>query len=173
MKNFKEISPLELNESAFRLIGKEWMLITAGDMNGWNTMTASWGGMGELWFKPVVFTFIRPQRYTLEFLEKQPTFTLSFFDESQREKLSFCGANSGRDCDKAIGAGLTPFATDCGSVAFEEARLVLECRKLYFQDLNPDQFLVPELEAHYSNKDYHRMFVSEVLRVLKRGGAHE
>jgi len=168
MNKFTEISPMELNESAFRIIGKEWMLITAGTMDSWNTMTASWGGMGELWFKPVVFTFIRPSRYTLEFVEKQPLFTLSFFDESQRKALNFCGVNSGRDCNKAAETGLTPFATQEGSVAFEEARLVLECRKMYFQDLNPDHFLVPEIEANYPNKDYHRMFVAEVLRVLKR-----
>jgi len=168
MKNFEQISPLKLNESAFRLIGKEWMLITAGDMDGWNTMTASWGGMGELWFKPVVFTFIRPQRYTREFVEKKPTFTLSFFDESYRKALNFCGAHSGRDCDKAAETGLTPIAIDGGSVTFEEARLVLECRKMYFQDLNPDQFLVPEIEGNYPNKDYHRMYVGEVVRALKK-----
>ena len=168
MKNFTQISPLKLNESAFRLIGKEWMLITAGTMDSWNTMTASWGAMGELWFKPVVFTFIRPQRYTLEFVEKKPIFTLSFFDETHRKTLGFCGANSGRDCDKAAATGLTPFATDDGSVAFEEARLILECRKMYFQDLKPDQFLVPEIEENYPDKDYHRMFVSEVLSVFQR-----
>jgi len=168
MKKFTEISPLELNESAFRIIGKEWMLITAGTMESWNTMTASWGAMGELWFKPVVFAFIRPSRYTLEFVEKKATFTLSFFDEIQRKALNFCGANSGRDCNKAAATGLTPIATDSGSVAFEEARLVLECRKMYFQDLNPDQFLVPEIAENYPDKDYHRMFIGEVLSVLQR-----
>jgi len=139
-------------------------------MDGWNTMTASWGAMGELWFKPVVFTFLRPQRYTLEFVEKQPLFTLSFFDAKHRPALNFCGTNSGRDCDKAAGAGLTPFATDGGSVAFEEARLVMECRKMYFQDITPDHFLVPEIEENYPNQDYHRMFVGEVLRVLRSAG---
>ena len=169
MKNFEQTSPLELNESAFRLIGKEWMLITAGTVDSWNTMTASWGGMGELWFKPVVFTFIRPQRYTLEFVEKQPVFTLSFFDESHRKALNFCGANSGRDYDKAAETGLTPMATDGGSVAFEEARLVLECKKLYFQDINPEYFLDESIDTkYYPEKDYHRMYIGEVLSILQR-----
>ncbi len=169
MKNLREISPFELNESAFRLIGKEWMLITAGTPDNWNTMTASWGGMGELWFKPVVFTFVRPQRYTYEFVEREEVFTLSFFDESQRKTLNFCGSNSGRDCDKAAEAGLTPFSTESGSVAFEEARLVLECKKLYFQDINPEHFLDESIDTkYYPEKDYHRMYVGEVLRVLKR-----
>jgi len=168
MNKFTEINPLQLNESAFRIIGKEWMLITAGDMENWNTMTASWGGMGELWFKPVVFTFIRPTRYTREFVEREEVFTLSFFDETHRKALNFCGANSGRDCDKAAETGLTPFATGGGSVAFEEARLVLECRKMYFQDIQPEQFLDESIDSkYYPEKDYHRMYVGEVLRVLK------
>ncbi len=167
MNHFTERSPLELDESAFRLIGKEWMLITAGNMKSWNTMTGSWGAMGELWFKPVVFTFLRPQRHTLEFVEKEPLFTLSFFDETYRSALNFCGSHSGRDHDKAAETGLTPVATDGGSVAFMEARLVLECRKMYFQDVNPDHFLIPEIEENYPKKDYHRMFVGEVVRVLR------
>jgi len=147
------------------------MLITAGTMESWNTMTASWGAMGELWFKPVVFAFIRPQRYTREFVEREEVFTLSFFDESHRKALNFCGANSGRDCDKAAETGLTPFATDGGSVAFEEARLVLECRKLYFQNINPEHFLDDSIDTKcYPEKDYHRMYVGEVLRVLRSVG---
>lgn len=166
MKKFTEIKPVELNESAFRLIGKEWMLITAGNSDRWNTMTASWGAMGELWFKPVVFTFIRPQRYTLEFVEREPLFTLSFFDEAHRAALDFCGSHSGRDCDKAKETGLTPFEAEPGAMAFKEARLILVCRKLAVQDLNPDGFLDPGIEKNYPNKDYHRMFVGEVVKVF-------
>lgn len=168
MKHFTELNPLDLDESAFRLIGKEWMLITAGTMDGWNTMTASWGGMGELWFKPAAFIFIRPQRYTLEFVEKEPVFTLSFFDESYRTALNFCGTRSGREFDKAAETGLTPFVTENGSVAFEEARIVMECRKLYTQELDPNGFLddaiVPKC---YPDSDFHRMYVGEVLKTLK------
>lgn len=166
MKNFQSISLGDLNENAFRLIGKEWMLITAGMPGKWNTMTASWGGMGELWFKPVVFTFFRPQRYTLEFVEREPFFTLSFFGEKYREALDFCGTHSGRDCNKAAATGLTPFEAGPGAVAFEEARLILVCRKLYFQDMEPGNFIDPGIEKNYPKKDYHRMFIGEVTRVL-------
>ena len=170
MKRFIEINPDELNESAFRLIGKEWMLITAGTLKSWNTMTASWGAMGELWFKPVAFAFIRPTRYTFEFANREDRFTLSFFDEPFRDRLEYCGSHSGRDCDKAAETGLTPFEAGEGCVAFEEARLILVCRKLYFQDLNPEHFLDPAIDADcYPGKDYHRMYVGEVLRVLKAG----
>ncbi len=164
MKSFKEISPLELNENAFRLIGKQWMLITAGTPEHWNTMTASWGGLGEIWFKPAVFIFIRPQRYTLEFMEREPGFTLSFFDEKYRPALNFCGSHSGRDFQKAEETGLTPFAAENGSVAFEQARLVLECRKLFVQDLDPAGFVDGQIVPKcYPDGDFHRMFVGEVL----------
>jgi len=170
MSKFTEISPDDLNESAFRLIGKEWMLITAGNMKSWNTMTASWGAMGELWFKPVCVAFIRPPRYTFEFVEREDRFTLSFFNEAYRKTLNFCGSHSGRDCDKVAETGLTPFEVGEGEVAFEEARLILVCRKLYFQDLDPAHFLDPAIDPEcYPEKDYHRMYIAEVLRVLSAG----
>ncbi len=169
MNSFTKVNPLEFNESAFRLIGKEWMLITAGTMDQWNTMTASWGGLGEMWFKPAAFTFIRPQRYTLEFVEREPVLTLSFFDEKYRTALNFCGSHSGRDVNKAEKTGLTPFATENGSVAFEEARVVMECRKLFVQDLDPAGFADPTIIPQcYPNSDFHRMVVGEVLQLLTR-----
>ena len=169
MSAFTPINPLDLNESAFRLIGKDWMLITAGTIDRWNTMTASWGALGELWFKPAAFVFLRPQRHTLTFVEQEPLFTLSFFGEEHRKALNFCGSHSGRDCDKAAETGLTPFATEGGSVAFEQARLILECRKLYVQDIQPGGFLDETLDAKvYPQKDYHRMFIGEVISTLAR-----
>lgn len=168
MDKFKPVSPLDLDESVFRMIGKEWMLLTAGGMHSWNTMTASWGAMGELWFKPVCFTFIRPQRYTAEFFEREELFTVSFFDEAHRDALKFCGSNSGRDTDKARGAGLTPFEMN-GAVGFEEARLVLQCRKIYFQDLEPGHILDPDIVPKcYSAGDFHRMYIGEVQQILMR-----
>ncbi|MEI8207429.1 MAG: flavin reductase [Kiritimatiellales bacterium] len=168
MKNFKEISPDDLNESAVRLIGKEWMLITAGTIGKWNTMTASWGALGQLWKKPVAFTFIRPTRHTFEFANREPLFTLCFFEEKYRKALSFCGEHSGRECDKAKETGLTPFEVEPGTVAFEEARRILVCRMLYFQDIKPEHFCDPVIEMNYPKKDYHRMFVGEVQKVLSR-----
>jgi len=166
MKKFNEITPYNLKKNAFSLIAKDWMLVTAGNMGKWNTMTASWGAMGELWFKPAAFIFIRPQRYTREFIEREPLFTLSFFDEKYRDALNFCGSHSGRDCNKAKKTGLTPFEAEPGTVAFEQAHLILICRKMYFQDLKPGNFLDASIEDCYAQQDYHRMFVGEVLRGL-------
>lgn len=106
---FQEIDIRGIKENAIRLIRDEWALITAGDQKKWNTMTVSWGGIGELWGKDVAMIFIRPQRYTYEFIEREDYFTMSFFEKEYKKALSLCGSKSGRDIDKAKEAGLTPF----------------------------------------------------------------
>ena len=165
MDNTKHsIKPDELNDNVFQLIGKDWMLITAGTPESYNTMTASWGGMGVLWNKNVCFVFIRPGRYTYQFIEKNDTFSLSFFSEEWRNALNVCGSNSGRDMDKAKTTGLVPAAGEHGTTFFTQARLVLECKKLYFQDITPDNFLDIKIHGMYPIKDYHRMYVGEILK---------
>ena len=162
---FKRTKPELLADNPFKLIGTDWMLITAGTPGSFNTMTASWGGLGILWEKKVAYCFIRPTRYTYEFAERSRNFTLSFFEERFRKALSFCGSHSGRDTDKIKGAGLTPVMND-GFVYFDEARLVLACRKLYYQDIGPERFLAPEIENMYPQKDYHRMYIGEIEQCL-------
>lgn len=165
MNDYHEIQPEKLNENVFTLLGKEWMLITAGTMDAFNTMTASWGGMGVLWNKSVCYIVVRPQRYTYTFLEKHNYFTLSFFHEKYRDVLKFCGARSGRDVNKAEKTGITPVQTGNGAVFFSEARLVLECKIIYFQDLDPNNFIDPSIIENYPNRDYHRMYIGEILSV--------
>lgn len=167
-KLFQEIEAEDIRENIFRLIGKEWMLITAGQKKKYNMMTASWGTAGVLWKKPVVFTFVRPQRYTYEFMESQPHFTISFFPESHREVLNLCGTTSGRDLNKMAIDDLTPMETSSGSISFEEAKLVLECRKIYYDDINPDFFQVFDIEKVYPTKDYHRFYIGEIMRVWQK-----
>lgn len=137
MKNMTKIDPKQIDENVIRLIGSQWMLVTAGNPAHFNTMTASWGGLGFLWNRPVAFVFIRPQRYTFQFAEENSGLTLSFFGEEYRDALKICGSRSGRDTDKVAEAGLTPEPTPGGNVAFGEASLVLECRKLYAEMLRP------------------------------------
>lgn len=161
--NFEKIDPASIQDNPFTLIGKDWMLITSGNIEKFNTMTASWGGFGILWNKKVCFIFIRPTRYTYEFIEQNDNFTLSFFSEDYRKALSFCGTRSGRDVDKIAATGLTPVSGSQDTVYFEEARLVLECKKLYFQDLDPANFLDPDIEKNYAAKDYHRVYVGEIV----------
>lgn len=162
MKGFKSINPVDITENTFKLIGNDWMLITAGNPAKFNTMTASWGGLGVLWNKKVCFCFIRPQRYTFEFMERETNFTLSFFEDKYRPALNLCGTKSGRDIDKVKEAGLTPIEGSSGAVCFNEAKLIIECRKIYFQDIDPANFLEETIEKNYTNKDYHRMYIGEI-----------
>ena len=123
------------------------------------------GGLGILWERKVCFCFIRPTRYTYEFIERSENFTLSFFEERYRKAISYCGSHSGRDTDKIKESGLTPVA-EGGFIHFAEARLVLACTKLYSQDISPDRFLDPAIEGMYPKKDYHRMYVGEIRKCL-------
>lgn len=174
MNDFKQITPEEL-ENAFRLIGKDWMLITAKgqDENGKdtvNTMTASWGGMGILWNKPVAFCFIRPQRYTHTLTEQSDRFSLSFFSEEYRSALRLCGTKSGRDINKFEATGLTPaMAEDAPFV--KEARIVLLCRKLYADVLKEASFLDPALLQNYKDGDFHTVYVAEIEKILVSSNA--
>lgn len=166
MSAFKEINPKEIVESPFKLIGDDWALVTAGDREKFNTMTISWGGVGIMWGKPVVFTFIRPQRYTFAFMENGDRYTMSFFDEKYRDALKFCGSKSGRDYNKVKETGLTPAFTENGSVYFEEAKLVLECKKMYAQSLNAESITDRESVDKWYNNDFHKMYISEITKVL-------
>lgn len=158
----KEIKVEQLHNDPFTMIGKEWMLVTAEHDGVVNTMTASWGGVGILWNKKVAFVFIRPQRYTKEFIDASPTFSLSFYDESYRDKLSYFGTTSGRDEDKIKKADFH-VAMEKDTPYFEEANTVLICRKLYKQELQKECFLDMSLaEKNYPGNDYHTMYVVEI-----------
>ncbi len=156
----------EIKKSAVELISDGWALVTAGNKNGLNTMTVSWGGLGEIWGKDAAFIFIRPQRHTLKFVDAEDMFTVCFFGDEYKKVLTFCGRNSGRDVDKVKETGLTP-VFDGGTVYFEEASLVLKCRKMARYDLSPDGFLDDSIESNYNNGDYHKMFIAEIVETLK------
>ena len=163
---FKEIGIDELELNPFEKIGHEWALVTAGNESAYNTMTVSWGTMGVLWGKNVVSVFIRPQRYTKQFVDAADTFTLSFYGPEHKRALSVLGSKSGRDADKVAEVGFTPLFVE-GTCAFEQAGLVLVCRKLYADDVKPERFLDATVDAAcYPEHDYHTMYVGEVEKVL-------
>lgn len=157
-----DIKHLEINP--FTMIDDEWFLLSAGNITDWNTMTASWGGMGILWNKPVCFVFVRESRYTLEFIEKNEEFSLSFFPNKYKKALSYCGAHSGRDVNKAAETGLTPVEID-GTVALEEANLVFTCHKLSKTLIGKDSIIDPSALTHYPQEDWHYFFVGEIKGV--------
>ena len=165
MSNFRPIDLHQLSINPFQAIADQWMLITAekpvdGQPKA-NTMTASWGGLGHLWGKDVAFAFIRPQRYTKQFVDENDCFSLCFFGGEQMEALRYLGTASGRDEDKIAKSGLT--LTHIDSVpCFEEASLVLLCRKLYVQTLNPEQFTDRAVaDSCYPNHDFHDLYIAQ------------
>jgi flavin reductase (DIM6/NTAB) family NADH-FMN oxidoreductase RutF len=166
MKGFREIDPEKI-ENVIKLIGSDWMLITAADKDKVNTMTASWGCMGVLWNKNICVAFVRPQRYTYEFVENSNTLSLSFFEEKYRDALRFCGSHSGREYDKFKETGLS-YEFDEDTPVIEQAKLIIECRKLYADDLKKNNFVISEPLSHYKADDYHRFYICEIEKVLIR-----
>ena len=168
---FEQVNVKELDFNVFGTIGDRWMLITAGDENGSNTMTASWGQMGILWNKPVATCYIRQSRYTKEFVDAGELFTLSVYPGGMTKALGFCGSKSGRDYDKdgkAKAAGLTAMYLD-GTTAYEEAELVLVCRKLYQYEINAEGFRDSSLTgAFYADNDWHTAYISEIVAAYKK-----
>lgn len=165
----KKISVSELKDNMFDAIGKEWILVTAGTPEKFNMMTASWGGTGILWGKPVAFIFIRPERYTYEFIEKGDTLTLSFLGEAHRDIHKICGSQSGRDIDKVAASGLKPYVTENGNIAYEQARLILECKKLYADFIDADNFVDKLLISRWYEEGhggFHKMYILEIQNVL-------
>lgn len=161
---FKEIDAKQIEGNLIKAIADEWMLISAGDEKGYNMMTASWGFMGEMWGADSAVAMIRPQRYTMEFVDKNDYFTLSFYGD-KKEIHKVCGSMSGKDVDKTALTGLTPVFSD-NTVYFDEARLVLVCKKQYVQRLEENCFKDKEPLKWYSEKDYHYMIVGKIEKVL-------
>ena len=176
----QEISYKDLKFNPFNLIGGEWMLITAGDEANCNTMTASWGHLGCLWGSndPSAVVYIRESRYTKEFVDKEPYFTLCVMDKSFKKQMAYLGSTSGRDEDKIAKAGLTPVYADCSTsdrlqdkntVYFQEAKLVLICKKVYAAEIQQSGIIYQEtIDQSYPQGDYHTMYVGKIEKVLVR-----
>jgi len=168
-ETWQQIGANEIKDNPVTLFADDWALITAGTPEKFNMMTASWGCMGNLWNKPVAVCFVRPQRYTFEFTEREPAYTLTIFDDSYREQLQYLGTVSGRDEDKVKGSGLTPKILPSGNISFEEARLIIECKKIYADFFNEEHFIDTTIAPTvYPNKDFHRVYIGEITDVWEK-----
>ncbi len=168
--SFRKTTPQQLTLAPFVALDKQWALLSAGTPAKSNAMTVSWGLLGTLWNLPVTAVFARPQRYTKEFLDREDTYALSFFGEAYRKTLTYYGAHSGRDGDKAAQTGLTVVFDDAaGCPYFAEAERVLLCRKRYVDTLKESSFLAPPIvDANYPARDFHTFYIGEVLAVLEK-----
>lgn len=168
MHQFQKISTDLVNNNIFQMIGKDWMLITAGNGDKVNTMTASWGGFGVMWGKNAAYIVVRESRYTKEFLDSSDTFSLTFFENPPRGELKYLGGVSGRDEDKIKNAridvcyaGDTPFVGD--------GNLVFICRKMSATRIDDSTILDKKvIENWYADGDYHTLYIGEITEVLAR-----
>lgn len=157
---------MDFDVSAFKIFDKEWALLTAGTPEHWNTMTISWGGLGTLWGRPVATVYVKPIRYTHEFMEESEYFTVSFYPEEYRKALGLLGSRSGRDGDKVKASGLTPVALE-KAVTFSQARATLLCKKIYRQDLDLAAMPGEVAESVYKTEAPHTMYIGEVVDVIR------
>jgi len=157
-------------EDAITLIGQQWMLVTAGTKDNFNTMTASWGGVGYLWNRPVAFVFVRPERFTHDFIESSERLTLSFYPEHYRDALKICGTKSGRDIDKVKETGLVPVELEIGVITFEQACLTLVGRKLFKAPMEESEFIDKSILSQWyggSHGGFHDVYVIEIEKVFE------
>lgn len=159
---YRQITPREISENVFKLVGGDWMLITAGTEEKFNGMTASWGGFG-VWNKPVAFILVHRDRYTYEFLEREGYFTLSFFEEKYRTQLKMFGTKSGRNVDKVKEAGFTPLSMKPG-MAYVEARMIVVCKKIYAERTKAESW-VPAKASPTDPEKVHKLYFGEIISV--------
>jgi len=166
-----DLQPISLEDfvcSPLSVFDKQWMLLTSGSWaeSRYNTMTISWGSMGTIWNRPFVQVVVRPVRHTFGFMENYQTFTLSVFSEEHRAALRLLGSRSGRDGDKILKSGLTVCESAVVQApSFAEAELILECKKIYTNDILPMNFVDGSLEQNYPNKDYHRAYFGQIMAI--------
>lgn len=162
---YTRISPNQIPGNIIKMLSDDWMLVTAGSPQAFNMMTASWGGLGTLYGKPVAFCFINPARHTYQVMEKDDTYTLTFYTEAYRDALKYCGTHSGKNEDKVKESGLTPVTTPGGAQAFSQAWLIIECRKLISQSLNTGAITDDAIRNKWSKGEPHKMYIGEIVNV--------
>ncbi|MFV0518867.1 MAG: flavin reductase family protein [Lachnospirales bacterium] len=176
--SFRKIDFKELKLNPMEMISKDWWLISAGNqVSGYNTMTASWGHLGAVWERPnrtahvglpTTVVYVRPHRYTKEFMDREELYTLCIFDKEYKKQLMQLGIKSGRDSDKVLEVGLTPVFGE-NYTYFEEAKLVFVCKKIYNAPIVESGFVDKDLiKDNYPEKDFHEMYVGEIVEVLAR-----
>ena len=153
----------------FHLWDVQSLLLTSGDFSThhFNAMTIGWGSIGYIWRRPFIQVVVRPTRYTYEFMEKYDTFTVCAFPNKYHSALNLLGNRSGRDGDKISESGLTPIASSViPAPGYSQASLILECKKIYWDDFRPDHFIDPAIDQQYPKKDYHRLYFGEILAIF-------
>lgn len=158
-----------LTPEVFQVFGTQNALLTAGDRGDCNTMTIGWCQLGRLWNLPVCTVYVRPERYTYQFMESHDYFTVSVLPASEKKTLAFCGTQSGRLVDKIRECGLTVRYGAGDAPFFEEAEWVLVCKKLFVQDMTPSCVVDERIFQSYGAKGgWHRIYTGEVVEAYRK-----
>jgi flavin reductase (DIM6/NTAB) family NADH-FMN oxidoreductase RutF len=170
---FKQINPSEIPGDVFTLVNKDFTVITGGNPEHYNSMVASWGGWGTLFNKPVTWCFLRSNRYTLELIRKNLTYTMSYFDDEYKEDIMPFGEKSGRDSNKMKETKLTSVQTPAGNLTYKEAKIIIECKLFEVTTIAPDDFQTEDarkfmIDAHAETNDYHKIVFGEITNVWVR-----
>jgi len=171
---FNAIEAKDIPEDVFTLIGKDFAVLTAGKPAHYNSMVAGWGGWGILFSKPTTFLMMRSNRYTLELMRKEQSYTMAFFDDEYKNDVMEFGKQSGRDSDEKMrNTRLTAVETPTGNMAFKEAKLIIECKLVQVTTVSPDDFYTDEskkfvVDAQAETKDYHKSVFGEITNVWAR-----
>ncbi len=172
---FKKVEPTELTDNVFKLVGQDYTVITAGTDSAFNSMTASWGGWGQLFEVPVTWCFLNASRYTLEFIKKEQTYTMTYFPEQFKEQVIAFGSKSGRNSDKMKETTLTHVKTPSNNITYKEAKLVIECKLVEITETNPKDFysdkgkdFVEKGMKDGNGKEYHKLVFGDITNVWVR-----
>lgn len=172
---FQSIEPTEIKENVFKLVGQDFSVITAGQDSSFNSMTASYGGWGQLLEKPVAWCILNANRYTLEFIKKEKTYTMSYFPDQFKEQVVAFGKKSGRNSDKMHETQFTSVKTPDGNLSYKEAKLIIECKLMEITTTNPADFYSEEGKAFIekgkqdgNGKEYHKLVFGEITKVWVR-----
>ena len=171
---FKTIDVTEIQGDVFTLVNKDYSVLTAGNPSHFNSMVASWGGWGILFNNPAAFSFLRSNRYTLELINKEQRYTMTFFYDEYKNDIMPFGQQSGRDSDEKMrNTKLTSVQTPSGNMAYKEAKLIIECKLISVTTVSPNDFLVEEnkkfvVDAHAQTKAYHKIVFGEITNVWER-----
>lgn len=173
-KSFVSISPKDIRENPIKLFGDDWAVVAAGTAEDFNELTVSWGALGDAWWEnmPIAIIFVSATRYTQKYLETHDTFSINVFPPRFRKALAYIGSHSGRDEDKVAATGLSVDFSDSGTPLFPEARLIIECRKVYAHNLDSSKFS-ESLIGNYAQKKFqgvvpHTVYFGEIINCWQK-----
>ena len=150
-------------------------IVSAGTKESHNSCVIGWGLLGVAWSKPLFIVYVKPDRYTYQFMEKSDYFTVNFIKKSLYKKFRIYGNKSGRDINKEEESGAQIQFLDNGGITFKEAEEVYICKmmtKIQLEDKN----LSPEIIEFYDKastlfkqtKQPHGVFIGEIIGHYKR-----